>query len=148
MPHWWQRRRISMLISQQDCLCLCSTKISARKWDILQNFYWFINNCTFHFSADSICYILWCDSEGLAQFAPGFFFVFFLDIYMFLWEMLTASAAQCTNQNYSSSSSSFFFESRHSQLQTCLFPSLLPVCSQTFPWFAPLRPTDIFQEYW
>lgn len=47
----------------------------------------------------------------------GFFFflsVFSFYIYMFLWEMLTASAAQCTNQNYSSSSSSFLNSDTHS----------------------------------
>lgn len=77
---------------------------------------------TVHFISvlTAFCYILWCDSEGLAQFAPVCFFFFY--IYMFSWEMPTASAAQCTNQNYSSSSSLFFFlKSRHSQLQTCRF---------------------------
>lgn len=104
----------------------------TRKWAILQKrFYWFINNCTFLFSADSICYILWCDSEGRPRVAP-----------LVLWEMLTGSGAQRADRNSSLSSSR-----QHGRHLIYSFIILSPVslCLPVSPHHG--RPNR-FQEYW
>ena len=90
----------------------------------------------FFFSADSICYILWCDSEGRAHFAP----------FVILLEMLTWSGAQCRNQDYSLSSltsTSRHFHSRGVFLEFTWSATPSVLKSIYRHWTVLLRQTDL-----
>lgn len=112
----------------------------TRKWAILQKlFYWFINNCTFLFSADSICYILWCDSEGLLHFAPFY--------------LLVGNADRIRSTVYKPELFTVVFTSTWETLDLIICVFLLPFPPSSWG-FTRLcasprhgRP-NIFQEYW
>lgn len=118
---------------------------TRRNWDVLQNFYWFINNCTFHFSADSILLHTLVWFRGTGTVSPLYVcFSFLLHIYVLVgkcWQRQQHSVQTKTILPLL-----LFLKSRHSQLQTCLFfPPSLANISMTRPL---RRPTNIFQEYW
>lgn len=173
MPHQWQSR-ISMLISQQKyftkppvippiryfltqtltvLLCSSDETLAVEPRGNGTSYKTFIDLLTtVHFISVLTAFATYFGviQRDWHSLPLGFFF-FFIRFFLLHIYVLVGNADSVSSTVYKPKLFFFlffFFKFRHSQLQTRLFPSLVPVCSQTFPWLAPRRPTNIFQEYW